>query len=151
MNIITATILSTILVWRRKASNPIKTRIAILLIGGLMIQISSSISGASWISILILMLFMGGIIMMFIILASILPNEKGLKVKNPLVYALIVIFLVIFSRAPITGAIGGSVTKTFLTSGQNFYMIMRLILLFFIGRIRTLSTENTPMRSITCY
>lgn len=140
-----------ILTWRIKAVNPVKTRVAILSTGVILMLLSSHISGSSWIPILILILFMGGIIIIFIILSSILPNEPRIKLKNPLTYLLTLVVVVSIISLPLNS--GGQIIKTiraFLLSGQNFYIIISLIFLYFVGSIRILRTEQTPIRVLSC-
>lgn len=151
MTIFASAAVRMVLVWRSKAVNPIKTRVSILVTGAVILQISRRHSGTCWITILILLLFMGGIIIIFMILSSILPNEKTIKIKNPIILIWILALTLIYWRAPIEGGSIGERTKSFLSSGQNFYVIITLILIFFVGRMRTLRSERTPMRSLTCY
>lgn len=67
-------------------NNPVKIRLMLTTISFIIIVIIKEMSGMSWIPLILSMLFTGGILIMFIILSSITPNEPIKKNKKRLHY-----------------------------------------------------------------
>lgn len=144
-------ILTIFLIIASKSANPVKTSLAILGVRVFIFLQMRILSGTSWVPVLMVLLFMGGIIIMFIILSSVLPNEKRIKVKNYWVFAPILAIAVIGWNWERGVNPSPRRYKRFLSSGNNFWIIIILIITYFISGLRVLRTEDTPMRTLYCY
>lgn len=134
-----------------KSSNPVKTRVAILALRITIFFQMRATTGASWIPILITILFIGGIIIMFIILSAVLPNEKRMRVKSFFVLTLALTITTLEFGWGVTGRVRAEKYKRFLISGVNFWAMIILILTYFIARMSSLNSEETPIRTLYCY
>lgn len=134
-----------------KSMNPIKVRISVLIARAIIFLIMRTITGTSWFPLVLIVLFIGGIIMIFIILSSILPNEKRLKRKFALVIILTSIILLTSRSWALTAERVSFNRKIYLSRRINFFVVMAIILFYFLARIRVLRSEKTPMRRVTCY
>jgi hypothetical protein len=135
-----------------KSKNPIKTRFFILISAGLIFLVLKIETGIVWIPLIFFLLFTGGILLIFMILSSVLPNEKTIKIKFSKVRILVLALVAIIPRSFIRGGKEEleSHIKRFLSSGTNIILITRIILLYFFNSIQINTTEEYSMRSLQC-
>lgn len=151
INYLSHLILITGLTWATTSVNPVKIRIRILRISVLLFFSMAVSSGDSWIPLLLTILFMGGIIIMFMILSSILPNEKTIKNKKIsylIIFAMFTSLSVFWKVGPMFGR---TEIKSFLSSRANFCVLAILVLLYFFRRIGIIASEERPIRSLQCH
>lgn len=130
------------------ALNPIKTIFLMMLISlcsilTLRLQITTS-----WGPIVIFLMFMGGILVRFIIIASILPNEKSIKIKFAR-RILLVIPLAFLTNYPDTESVS-FIIKTSIYSITNLTIFLPLICFYFLVFILLISQTSAPLRTIDC-
>lgn len=149
-NLLTQRILLTTIWVNLNSNNPIKTRFSILISASCIFLFLKINSSTIWIPLIFFILFTGGILIIFIILSSVLPNEKTIKVKYSKV-VIILIILLSFSSIKINGIEGiHGQMKRFISSGLNLIVITLIILIYFFNAINLNSKEETPMRSLQC-
>ena len=150
MTIFISAIVRILLSYSLKSTNPVKVRTFILFLRIIIFFTIYFKSSQTWIPILILLLFIGGIIIIFIILSSILPNEKTIKIKNLYLIILPIFLAIILKESTFPTEKLNTEIKSFLSTGINFYTILLLILIYFLASISILSVEQSPIRSISC-
>lgn len=134
-----------------QASNPIKTRFLIITLVGLILINLRIETRSAWFTMLFIMLFAGGILIMFMILSSILPNEKSGKTKFPKSTSVLILILILITRPKQTENLGEmSQAKRFLSSRVNLIIILAIIILYFFKSIKLNGTENLSIRSLYC-
>lgn len=133
------------------AKNPIKIRILILIGTSIIFLLIHLNTGNVWFPLIFFILFTGGILIIFIILASILPNEKVWKIKTPKT------FITWFFLATLIGIQKNTVfkrnfidLKSILSSGVVFTLITLIILVYFFTSIRLNRAEQYSIRSFQC-
>lgn len=134
----------------RNSNNPIKARFFILTAAGAILFITRSNTGIVWIPLIFFILFTGGILIIFIILSSVLPNEKTIKIKYSKVFTAITIILIWPLRKNLETNLISRRVKRFISSGINLIFIMRVIIIYFFISININSIERTSIRSIQC-
>lgn len=134
------------------SNNPIKTRFIILSSSALIFLLVKTKTGQTWIPLIFFILFIGGILIVFIILSSILPNEKSIKIKIPKTFFLILITSIILEPIIITEKTNLSPEiKRFISTGYTLALIIRVILIYFFGSISINKNEDQSIRSIICW
>lgn len=139
--ILTITIIRTI--------NPIKIRITLVFIRALSFQFIQTQISNSWISLIFILLFIGGILIIFMILSSLLPNEKSLKIKSIFICLFIIQLILIVSR--ITYQIIYTQIKWIIQSRASLEFIIILITIYFISFVYILSKNEQTIRSKLCH
>lgn len=131
-------------------SNPVKIRILLLAVSIILFTLIFLIRGRTWFPTLFALLFMGGILIIFIILSSILPNEKRTKIK--ILYRIIILRAGVAFFVQKFRELNNSFrnTKRFLSSRFAFYFIILILILYFFSVISILSKEEIPMRIVLC-
>ena len=134
------------------SNNPIKSRFLILLATSLIFLTIKLRISDTWYPIIFFLLFTGGILIIFIILSSVLPNEKTKKIKIRKLFIITIIIVVILNyRKKINIARNLKEIKRFLNSRINFIFILALILIYFFYSINLNTTEEYSIRSFQCY
>lgn len=127
--------------------NPVKIASILVLVGSRLFCYLGVTKGSSWLFLLMLMLFLGGIMIVFIIMASLTPNEPSLPSKFR-AFALAALFFA--STAYISGD-RASQLKWFCISSRNIQIMIMLIVGYFISFIWIVSIEKTSIRtSVSC-
>lgn len=139
----------TLLVLSMSSANPVKVTILLILMRILNFFIIHVQTASTWFPIIFLIMFTGGILMMFIILSSILPNEPAKKIKNFIIIIVIFIattpFMAYASRTTFIPS-----TKWFLTSSPILWGTITLVSAYFLSFITILSKNKSSLRSRTC-
>lgn len=131
-------------------TNPVKVRITLLIVR-IAIFLSLIIKrGESWFPILFSMLFIGGILIIFIILSSISPNEKSIKLLFLSIPVIILIILTFQENKILENREIHKFPKRFLDSRSRFSFIILILILYFFSAIIILSKVETPMRRVLC-
>lgn len=134
------------------SKNPIKTRFLILRIRFLMFISLKLQKGEVWFPLIFFLLFTGGILIIFMILSSISPNEKSYKMKIPKIAIIVIILLSTIPRVKeFPRRTNISQTKRILTSGIFYQIITIVILLYFFRSININKREGYSIRSFQCY
>lgn len=136
------------------SKNPLKIRVLILvttIIIFLKIRIEA---GRSWFSSIITILFAGGILIIFIILSSLQPNEKIEKLKFKIFIPLLIRLLILELKL-------NNITKNEYNNNLNlksFFISIgtaiisnMIIFLYFLVFIKVAEKEKNCIRGVTCY
>lgn len=135
-------------------SNPVFIRIRLV---ALIIMVFFSLligKGRVWLRSIFFIIFIGGILIMFITLISLMPREKAKKLKN---FKTSRIFLALLTMGaglvPVASEIGFNQERKigFLSNGR-IEIIVILILVYFISFIQLISAQKSTLRSFDdCY
>lgn len=106
-------------------------------------------SGQAWLPIVIFIIFSGGIIIIFIIVSSFLPNKNKGIIKKFL-WLIIVLTLFFCINKEYTKECSHTLTIEFLRCYRNILILIFLIRVFFLGSILIISKSKTPIRSFVC-
>lgn len=137
-----------------RAKNPVKIGFILICTRTLLLYWMAIERGGTWFPLIIYLLFIGGILIIFLILSSLLPNEKSQKNKISLWITLVLILLG-FYFAPMLGhpkriqdsALG---IKRAITSRLNIITIGMIILLYFLIFVSIISRNKSPLRINMC-
>lgn len=136
----------------RNRKNPIK--MCILLLTGARLNATARIisTGVSCISFILIIIFIGGIIIIFIILCSILPNQRGDESPRKITpNTRVWLSLIILSRRLTFQRVNkNSIIKTFIERNQNIIMIVTIITIYFIAFNKTIRSRKTRIRRLYC-
>lgn len=135
------------------AVNPVKICASLILARvGLFTYIFCK-NSSIWIRAIFFIIFIGGIIIMFIILTSLIPNEKNLKVRKKLTSILILSARFVSLRSSIAQVeiISTQQIKVIFFSNESFETLILAILLYFLVFVYILSKESSSLRSFSCY
>lgn len=131
--------------------NPVKIRTILVGLRIILFTIMTIYSGNTWFPLIFHLLFSGGILMIFIILSSIIPNEKTKKIKIKLLTTIILIIRYFNLRKRNIKISRFQEIKIFLNNRININFIITLIIIYFITFLFILRKENLPIRTIKCY
>lgn len=153
INIIISIIIILNLIVLSYTKNPIKTRFFILTLSSISFLLIKLETRNTWFPLLFFLLFNGGILLIFIILSSIIPNEKSIKIKTLKLLTLISITIILYtiSIKIQTQKSNFNQIKRFLTSTIRISLIIVLILLYFFNTARIIKIEESPIRSLLCW
>lgn len=134
--------------------SPVKFISSLILLAARLTILCILVRATSWMGRIFFMIFIGGIMVIFIILSSLLPNEKRTKVKK---FALVLSFLgilVVLLSADLIGVGAESAfnyqTKSFFGSSGSFEILILLILAYFFNFIFLISKQNSSLRTLFC-
>lgn len=128
--------------------NPVKISFALFLIRTLFLTRASLTTGHTWAPLIFYMLFTGGILVIFIILSSNMPNEKVMKVK---VYPLAVIVIISAPIAIITERISTPILiKLMPQNARTIPILSIIVLIYFFSFIKFLKEFKSPIRTTVC-
>lgn len=89
--------------------------------------------------------------MMFIILCSILPNQRGdTKKKNIKTPLIIFSLLIVFRSLPIQISEKQRIMKTFIEIGQNVVIITIIMAVYFVVFNKIMQKEKSRIRTVEC-
>lgn len=131
--------------------HPVKIRIRLVILRLVIFIFIYSKTSRSWYPILFFLIFIGGILMIFIILSSVLPNEKTKKRKLGIT-PIILIFMIRlelaskdFVRENIANA-----AKITLDSSNSIAFLIAAIIFYFFSTLKIVCKEERPLRSHFC-
>lgn len=132
-----------------KSQNPVKTSINVIVIAFLTLLFLRVKTTNRWLRLIFLLLFLGGILIIFIILSSLSPNENSKKMKFYKIIFMLAIFT--FINNPISVSTETKLRlKRFLRERFNMIIIIFLILFYFFTFINITSLSKFPIRTIMC-
>lgn len=141
----------TIIIFSRK--NPVKLRIIIMITASLIFFIIWINRRSAWFPSILMLLFTGGILVIFIILSSFHPNEGTSKLKMKRVLTLVTVLFLI-KIYPIAGNYAQinclESIKVWFQNIQTGISLTSLILIYFIVFIRILKKEENSIRILIC-
>lgn len=135
----------------RKIKNPIKLRVALILYRAIIFLIIIIKTGAKWFPILYFLLFIGGILIIFIVLSSIIPNEKPgkSKITYPAVFTFFVLGRIFYNNIPFIIQSTERI-KTLLSTSIIIPILRIIIILYFFLSIEMLKRVKLPIRTVSC-
>lgn len=130
------------------STNPVKIMLILLGISSSSFVICYWLGVMSAFVIILYILFVGGILIIFIILASLLPNEKSIKSRTiPIIAGIsIITWLLRESFKSVTR----ETVKSAFFSIQIVTMAVILVLIYFFSFLYVLSRQDQPMRFFLC-
>lgn len=132
-----------------KSINPVKIRIILMILRNFLFLYLFLKRRISWFPTIFLIIFTGGILIIFIIVSSIIPNQKPIKFKVSIIIILTRTIIALIERKNTK-----ELTRVFRSLKWNieriFYIarLTSLIILYFFTFIKILSIEKISMRSI---
>lgn len=129
-----------------KTLNPVKIATIVALSGSIIFCYLRITKGTSWIYILILILFLGGIMIVFMIISSLAPNEPSLPSKSTFWISIVTLIAMITQ----VSRDGRRQMKWFAMSTQNIRFIVIMVLRYFVVFIWIVSMESCSMRTWSC-
>lgn len=133
------------------SDRPVKLRILMIFIRIYLFLTVIKRTGNVWFPMMYTLLVVGGIVLMFIILSSVLPNRTIKKEK----YKVRITFIWIMScyvyslqRRSISTEI--AIIKQVLSAHQNMVVMMTLIILYFLSFIYVLSRKKERIQAVVC-
>lgn len=133
-----------------KETRPVKLSISLVIIRGIIMLLLNALRGESWFPIIFYLLFIGGIIIIFIILSSVRPNEKMPKLKNYITFAIILSTISTLSYRN-QNTCASNILKEVLIRNHNVLSLTALVLVYFLAFIYLISKNKIPLRSTMCY
>lgn len=126
--------------------NPVKIRLNILIFRILIFISIGKIRRRIWFPIIFLLLFVGGVIIIFIILSSLAPNEKSLKthIKKFFIYTTTIMPWIIYRD--VNSKIHR--LKWIIKSNSNIEILIIIILGYFFSFILIIRTDKLSIRSM---
>lgn len=133
-------------------SSPILTRLIIIILS-LIVGFITQINFFSWFGFIIFLLYVGGILVVFLYFSSLIPNQKPLSILRPLVF---ITSVLLFYFAPFTGS--NPILDSFkhgenlLLYGNNssplslFIILFLLVLLIIV--VKLTHNSKIPLRPI---
>lgn len=133
------------------STNPVKLIVRLLAIRRGVFWVAAVNKSRIWIRRVFLIIFIGGILIMFMILSSLLPNEKRLKNKKTKSLAFIVFIARACNMATPRKERGltQEIQLIFLSNGR-FEILVIVILVYFFCFIYMVTKENSRIRSLLC-
>lgn len=133
-----------------RGSNPIKIAIRILIIRSLVFIKLIILRGNIWIYSIIFLLFMGGILVLFIIISSLIPNSKRKKYSWRRTRLIIVLRRPLILTQETRETLFINLKWTLIN--KNILMFFRLIIsCYFFCFLELVKKLKTPIRSYTCW
>lgn len=135
-------------------SNPVKISIRLIFLRITIFNSIFLISGIRWFPLIFCLLFIGGILMIFLILSSLIPNEKIKKNKinkNMMLISIIIAILINLNWKIKINEISWTQRKIFLINNLNIATITILILIYFLIFIILNIKEKVSLRIIRCH
>lgn len=131
-----------------KNTNPIKIRVTLVLIGALMFYYIKILTRQSWFPMIFYILFIGGILIIFIIVSSMLPNEPIKKNNYRKIIGILIVILIIGStkNITITQELWSNVKNELLTN-LNFIILTNMLIRYFVTFLILVSKEKIPLRT----
>lgn len=126
--------------------NPVKIRAILIATGVIIFNVIYFITRNLWFPIIIYLMFIGGILIIFILLSSILPNEK--TYKNFKRIWLIIIFTLTFllSTDDVFYTVVRRGIKTLMASSLIIFFIFLIITAYFLVVMTIVTHSRLPLR-----
>nr|YP_009351816.1 NADH dehydrogenase subunit 6 [Rhinotergum shaoguanense]AQQ72855.1 NADH dehydrogenase subunit 6 [Rhinotergum shaoguanense] len=135
------------------SNNPVKAMMSLLMLSSITAIMMFNFSSMAWFPSIFYLLFMGGILMVFMIMSSIMPNEKMSKIKNIFLVTAVIMLITLnmAENAKIEELMFNSQLKWFMMCNQNILMATILIMVYFFMFIKQVSKEKSSLRSELCH
>lgn len=129
-------------------TNPIKIALNLLYIRIIIFFLMTLSTGSTWYPYIISILFIGGILIIFLVLSAIIPNEKDGKDKKVTGYALILAIISLYARRSTNIDLVIPANKWLLSSWSTFIIIIFVLLPYFFSITFLIWGGKTSMRSL---
>lgn len=129
-------------------TNPLRISIKLVIIT-LLLFTSITIQSSRWYPIIIIILILGGILVIFTILSSLIPNEKINKEKKKII--ILRLRVIYFSMIPkISTTNVYKMNKSYLEETPIFIITIIFMLFYFFRFISIISQQEVPIRQFEC-
>lgn len=139
-------IIRTLAATRSQTKNPVKLRIILICLSITLFFMMSLKTGQVWFPTLIFLIFIGGILMIFMILSSVLPNEKPGKTKIKVIIRLILVLWMIRNSRTLIVSETHEGVKGILRLSLMLVVIFTLISIYFLTVIMIAKRTESPLR-----
>lgn len=133
-----------------RSVNPVKMRITLIIIARILIGKLYLLKGIAWFSCIIYLLFVGGILMMFIILSSLMPNQKPKKIKKFSLFIKTIISALILFWPPEHQRWGLNLMWQ-LRNNVAIGLALALVSAYFFFFIFLISKRKSSIKSTQCF
>ena len=133
------------------AKNLLKLSLTLLMVSSLIFFRIALICGSTWMPTIFFLLFMGGILVLFILISSILPNErmnKSYLSKSVLMVGTVWVFL---DSQSVDASRFSETLKTLLESSNNLSWAVILMGRYFMVLLLSLCKKERPLRTYLCH
>lgn len=149
-------ILIILLLRTSRTKNPVELRVKLLIMRSLIFVIMHLSSSKRWFPLIYLTLFLGGVLIIFIILSSLLPNKsRGFlkaEIQNfPKFIYFRVIICILMEAKTFLGTEPIKISQNQMSQQASLVMILLLIFIYFIIFIQTTKKINLPLKTQRCY
>lgn len=128
-------------------SNPVKMRVVALFLGRIILLMATKITGLIWINLVLFLLFMGGILVVFIIISSVAPNEAPIKIKKFTLAPILLTTIYLVGRISLEQTGRVDQVKSILVERKFLTGIILIISIYFFLFINILSRKEISMRT----
>lgn len=134
-------------------ARPLTLAFALFLCTFTSMTLASFTRRSSWFPMVTLILYLGGILVTFMVLCSLTPNQRVKKIKfSNLATATIVVFILYFTERNLKLPEEPIPTvKTFLEEAPIFISAVAMILLYFFRFGKIIGERWGPMRTLWCF
>lgn len=131
-----------------RGASPVKVSVIILFYASVLFYYIREIHSSSWLAVIFYLLFIGGILIIFMILSSISPNEKTKRGKSKKVaFAFIMALTPIISLYNINLMELSQKIKYFINANRTVFFSISLIVVYFFFFISMIEREKSPIRT----
>lgn len=148
--IISTYLIALLTIQTARRTNPVKISLNLSFLSLIIFFVIYLNSRQVWFPFMFVLIFMGGIMIMFMILSSILPNEKSSKNFLRLPMILVVLSTLNFSNYQTQSSIPKQL-ECMINSNTSMILMMILILAYFFSSIKIASKEESPIRYSSCH
>lgn len=127
------------------ALNPVKLTIILMIYSSIITLRLWHMTAATWFPLIFYILFIGGILIMFIILSSGIPNEKAMKLKIELL--LVTAIATIRTFFPRSTTVDIATAKRELMTQHSFTLLAAILVLYFFFFLKIVSRKKYPARN----
>lgn len=104
-----------------------------------------------WFPLILSMLILGGILVIFSVLSSLIPNEKIVKEKYLFFFFRLILRIFLFLLEKLNYFPIFKMNKSFIEEYRIFFLIISIILFYFFRFVSIISLQEGSMRKFTCF
>nr|WIL10303.1 NADH dehydrogenase subunit 6 [Nothopoda sp.] len=131
--------------------NPMKMAWKMMMIMTLMTFMIYIYSMKSFLPLITNMIMIGGILMIYIMMMSMLPNQKMKSwsvTKMKFIFFYFILFYMSMSFKPLAKILNVMEIKLIMYNNYQFYFLMMMMIIYFIMNLILLESEKTSLRSM---
>lgn len=132
--------------------SPVKLALSLIVVRMMLFLEVYIFNSRVWMASIYIIIFVGGIIVMFMIMVSLLPNEKNLKMGKLILISFLVVLPLsrgLLRDVQMENCLNHT-SKVIFFSNERFETLIIVILLYFFSFLAILSKETSTLRSSVC-